>query len=219
MLVARLQVVSQIRITHSPGRLAVRLVPRTHCQRQAAWRSKRVCAMLDSAGPMEPYARSVELVRTNWKMFARVVRHIRTLQHKAHPVCAMPGSWQEMQDNVYQQRVQRMNISAIHWYDVKTALLCRLRRRIVLLQALVCATPDTLEQTEQLAQFVMEAHIKWVRTPELVTGVPLSRLLQLVAQIVSATPDTPARTGVCARPARWANTKKRPCELCGRQVL
>ena len=81
---------------------------------------------------MEPYARSVELVLTNREMFARVVRQIRALQHKAHPVCAMPGSWQEMQDNVYsQQRVQRMNISAIHWYDVYTALLSRLRRRIV----------------------------------------------------------------------------------------
>jgi len=36
-------------------------------------------------------------------------------------------------------RVQRINISAIHWYDVKTALFRRLRRRIVLMQALVCA--------------------------------------------------------------------------------
>ena len=49
-------------------------------------------------------------------MFARVVRQIRTLQHKAHPVCAMPGLWQEMRDNVYQKRVQRMNIHMLWDY-------------------------------------------------------------------------------------------------------
>ena len=112
---------------------------------------------------MEPYARSVELVLTNREMFARVVRQIRTLQHKAHSVCAMPGSWQEMQDNVYQQRVQRMNISTIHWYGVKTALLYPIRQRQATSSRTAHATLGRPGPTEHRAQTVLLESTKLLR--------------------------------------------------------